>query len=98
MIVDKKYVQKLRTSGRRDIPVELEEILIERFGEEPYPETYTEQDLYEQTRKVINRYATSEGRLEVVYGVDLLEKKLEWLKSKIKRELIDSKEKYSSDF
>ena len=97
MIVDKKYVQKLRTSGRRDIPVELEEILIQRFGEEPYPETYTEQDLYEQTRKVINRYASAKGRLEIIYGVDLLENTLECLNFQITRELIDSGE-YSSDF
>ena len=97
MIVDNKYVQRLRTSGGCDIPLELEEILIQRFGEEPYPHTYTEQDLYEQTRKVINRYTTERGRLEILYGVDILENTLESLKIQIASELIDL-EADSSDF
>ena len=32
------------------------ETLLERLGSEPYPHTYTEQDLHEQSRKMIIRY------------------------------------------
>jgi hypothetical protein len=90
MIVDKIYVQNLRNDGRHGIPVELEEILINRFGEEPSPYTYSEQDLYEQIRKVINRYETPRGRLEILYGVDLLENQLNSLNLQITSELMDS--------
>lgn len=34
----------------------LETLLLKRFGSEPYPHVYTEQDLYEQTRKIIAQY------------------------------------------
>ena len=47
----------------------LEALLLERFGSEPYPYDYTEQDLYEQTRKFIAQYneaqtVASKNRLE----------------------------------
>lgn len=32
MIVDRKYVQSIRTHGQKDIPAEIEVILIKRFG------------------------------------------------------------------
>jgi hypothetical protein len=34
----------------------LEKMLLERLGSEPYPHTYTEQDLHEQSRKMIMQY------------------------------------------
>ncbi len=92
MIVDRKYVQSIRTHGQKDIPAEIEAILIKRFGKEPYPHTYSEQDLYEQTRKVINRYSTPRGRLEVIDGVDLLENELERLNGNTTGELLDAGE------
>ena len=34
----------------------LEKMLLERLGSEPYPHVYTEQDLHEQSRKMIMQY------------------------------------------
>ena len=34
----------------------LEHILLKQLGTEPYPHVYTEQDIYEQSRKMILRY------------------------------------------
>ncbi len=34
----------------------LEQMLLKQLGTEPYPHVYTEQDIYEQSRKIILRY------------------------------------------
>lgn len=82
MIVDSKYVEELRRN-RIDIPQELEDILLDRLGDEPESYSYSEQDLYEQARKIVQRYSTPKGRLELLYGADIWENKLE-------KELLDS--------
>lgn len=40
----------------RDIDENLEALLLKNLGTEPYPHIYTEQDLYEQVRKMVDRY------------------------------------------
>lgn len=60
MTLTKDMIKKLRFTGRMDIDAALEARLLERFGEEPYPETYFEQDLHEQVRKYVNYY--NEGK------------------------------------
>lgn len=37
-------------------PVELTEELLEIYGKGPHPYTWTEQDIHEGTRKIINKY------------------------------------------
>jgi hypothetical protein len=86
MVIDSGYIQELRRNAM-EIPEELAEILIDRLGEEPEPYTFTEQDLWEQARKLIMRYGTPKGQLELVYGVDQLENQIESLHSQILREL-----------
>ena len=86
MVVDSGYIQELRRNAM-EIPPELAEVLIDRLGEEPEPYTYTEQDLIEQVRKLIARYGTPKGRLELVYGLDKLENQLALLHSQIQQEL-----------
>ena len=46
---------------RRIWPIDahLERMLLEQLGEEPYPHSYTEQDIHEQSRKMIIRYNDS---------------------------------------
>jgi hypothetical protein len=39
-----------------DIDNNLEALILQKYGTEPYPHTYTEQDLYEQIRKLVMRY------------------------------------------
>lgn len=91
MIVDNKYIEKLRRN-RIEVSQELEDILIDRMGEEPEPYTFSEQDLHEQTRKILQRYSTPRGRLELLYGVDKLENRLEILNSQITYELREKEE------
>ena len=59
MIVTKKYIRDLREKSLFEISQETEKRILEQFGKEPEPEengrkhTYTEQDLWEQIRKMI---------------------------------------------
>jgi hypothetical protein len=59
MIVTKKYIRDLREKSFLDISLETEKRILERFGKEPEPDengcrhTYTEQDIWEQIRKMI---------------------------------------------
>jgi hypothetical protein len=53
MILTKKDIQKLRESSFLNISAEQEAEILERFGSEPDGHEYTEQDIYEQIRKMI---------------------------------------------
>ena len=92
MVVNSTYIQRLRTQGRYHISQELEEILLDRLGTEPEPYEYTEQDLAEQARKIINRYETPKGRLELLYRVDELQMKLESLQNRNAMEVNEAEE------
>ena len=54
MTLTPKMIDQMRLSWNIDEC--LEKTLLERLGSEPYPHTYTEQDLYEQSRKMIMHY------------------------------------------
>lgn len=56
MVATTKMIQDLRIHGRKKINSELEAIILEQLGSEPYPYTYSEQDIYEQMRKIIQKY------------------------------------------
>lgn len=47
-----------------NISEELEAFLIEQYGEEPFLYEYTEQDLYEQIRKLVDEHLS--GNLDIV--------------------------------
>lgn len=53
MTLTKGMVDRLRFPGRMDIDGELETLLLRRFGTEPHPHEYSEQDLHEQVRKLV---------------------------------------------
>ena len=53
MISIKKYIQELREKSGFNISEEQEKLILEKLWEEPEPEEYTEQDLFEQIRKII---------------------------------------------
>ena len=57
MTLTKDLIDTLRFAGRMDIDAELEARLLRRFGEEPQPEAYSEQDLHEQVRKYVKSYS-----------------------------------------
>ena len=93
MVVDIRYVEKLR-QNRIEVSQELEDILIDRLGKEPEPYTFSEQDLYEQARKIIERYRVPKGRLELLYAIDKLEDRLEIIHSQIQLELGSNEEDF----
>lgn len=62
MIVTKKYIQNLREKSFLNISKTKERLILEQFGREPQPGKngqvyeYTEQDIIEQIRKIIDKY------------------------------------------
>lgn len=62
MIITKKYIRELQEKSFVKISKEAEEILLEQLGHEPelheegHQYIYTEQDLWEQARKIIREH------------------------------------------
>ena len=54
MILTRKMIAEMRRYSRIDEC--LEQILLKQLGVEPFPHVYTEQDICEQSRKMIQRY------------------------------------------
>jgi len=54
---------KMINDMRRYWPIDkrLERMLLKQLGAEPFPHVYTEQDIYEQSRKMILRYNQLRG-------------------------------------
>lgn len=61
MVVTSEMIQDLRIHARKKINEELEALILDQLGSEPYPHTYSEQDIYEQMRKIIRDYNVSHG-------------------------------------
>ena len=59
MILTRKMINQMRLYSRIDET--LEQMLLDQLGTEPYPHVYTEQDIYEQSRKMIMRYNDNSG-------------------------------------
>jgi len=53
MTATRRLVRRLREQSRLRIDEQLERLILERFGTEPTPYTYSEQDLWEQIRKLV---------------------------------------------
>ena len=54
MILTPEMIDDMRRYWRIDEC--LEQMLLKQLGTEPFPHVYTEQDIYEQSRKMILRY------------------------------------------
>ena len=54
MILTPNEIEQMRRYWHIDET--LEQMLLEQLGTEPYPQIYTEQDIHEQSRKMIMRY------------------------------------------
>lgn len=63
MIADKKYIDNLRNISGMRIDHTLEAYILDEYGDEPFPNIRSEQDLYEQIRKHVKKYM--EGNLSV---------------------------------
>lgn len=56
MTITSKEIDRMRSHSRMRIDRDLEVLILERYGVEPDGPEYTEQDLYEQIRKLVNEY------------------------------------------
>ena len=54
MILTASTIERMRRHW--EIDERLEKMLLAQLGSEPYPHVYTEQDLHEQSRKMIMQY------------------------------------------
>ena len=54
MTATPRHIRRLREESRLRIDENLEALILKRFGTEPYPRRYTEQDLSEQIRKLVS--------------------------------------------
>jgi hypothetical protein len=61
MVLTRKMIDEARTHGRVKISNELEVLLLTELGQEPLPHTYSEQDIHEQMRKLIQDYNNRAG-------------------------------------
>ncbi len=66
MILTPEMIADMRRYQRIDIC--LEQMLLKQLGTEPYPHVYTEQDIHEQSRKMIIRY--NEGLAAPIAGIE----------------------------
>lgn len=73
MVVNKKYIEKLRRESPFPIDESLERCLLDEYGEEPFPYEWSEQDLYEQFRKISYRYQTLKKDYDAVARYALME-------------------------
>ena len=67
MTLTKDMIDRLRFPGRMDIDGELETLLLLRFGTEPHPCEYSEQDLHDQVRKLVMRHNKEKGVIQPVF-------------------------------
>jgi len=56
MTITRKQIERMRGNGRLRIDDHLAEMIIAQYGVEPEPYEYSEKDLNEQVRKMIDRY------------------------------------------
>lgn len=56
MILNEKIIKELECSYRKAFPGDLIEYLLTKYGEEPFPPEFSEQDLYENIRRDIRDY------------------------------------------
>lgn len=56
MTITRKHIEQIRSHARMRIDAALEDMVLVQHGEEPDGPEYTEQDLHEQIRKLINQY------------------------------------------
>ena len=56
MVATKKYINSLRSRGWMHIDRTLERYILSEYEEEPFPYEWSEQDLYEQIRNLVNEY------------------------------------------
>lgn len=80
MIVTKSYINQLRVHSRLRIDEHLARYLLAKYDEEPFPHVYSEQDLYEQIRKLVYKYEKGILDISIKTPKQRLIEKYEFLK------------------
>jgi hypothetical protein len=80
MILNEKILKGLERSYRKAFPGDLSKYLLVKYGEEPFPYEFTEQDLYENIRRDICNYEAGELDVTVKTRSEYLREELEHLK------------------
>lgn len=65
MIADKMFINNIRENQRVCIPEELEAFLLEKYGHEPFPYEFSEQDLFANIERDICAYRAGELDLTI---------------------------------
>ena len=73
MILTRNMINRMRRYSHIDDT--LEQMLLDQLGTEPYSHVYTEQDIYEQSRKMILQY--NENMTKKRHKANLAQKSLE---------------------
>jgi len=68
MTITKRKLKKLCKDNRWVICSDLETYILDYFKDEPYPYTWSEQDIYEQIRKLVVKNALSHKK-EDIYSI-----------------------------
>ena len=80
MVATKEYIEELRQTSRINIDASLEAYILSEYGEEPFPHTWSSQDLYEQIRKLVIVYESGKLHIDTISPVEQLARKHEALK------------------
>jgi hypothetical protein len=80
MILNGKIIKKIEHSYGKVFPGDLKKYLLVKYGEEPFPYEFTEQDLYENMRRDICNYEAGELDVTVKTRSEYLREELEHLK------------------
>jgi hypothetical protein len=69
MKATRTFVRRLCQEARLRIDKDVATLIVEQFGSEPSPHTYTEQDLWEQIRKLVMRYNSQHEHVAADEGI-----------------------------
>jgi hypothetical protein len=81
MILNEKTLKGLERSSRKAFPGDLKQYLLVKYGEEPFPYEFTEQDLYENIRRDIRDYEAGELDVTVKTRSEYRQEELEHLQA-----------------
>jgi len=79
MIVTKAYLKKLQQRYQFEIDAPLAGYLLAEYGVEPFPNEYSEQDLHEQVRKLVDQYRQGSLNIQLKSPIKRLKERYETL-------------------
>lgn len=82
MILTRDLLNEICEAQRWNIGVKLIDYLLDCYGEEPWPHTWSQQDLFEQIRKIVNLDENNNLDITVAAPLEKMTQKYERLKEK----------------